>query len=210
MNWLPNAITIGRILATPVVPVLALSSPTGARYWACVVFVVLALSDAADGYFARRFGVVSNLGRLLDPVADKLLMVSTLLPIYAISHRGPASELLPWWGEFPVWALLIILGRELLVTGFRAYSAKAGVVISADWTGKWKMFLQSVFSAAALLWYPLNETALARGWSSGLWTNARAILEALVAVTLAVALVLTVYSMLHYLWSYRSLLGARR
>ena len=209
MNWVPNAITIGRMLATPVVPVLALSTGTTWRYWACAAFVALALSDALDGYLARRLKVVSNLGKLLDPVADKLLMVATLLPIYAISHRGPPTELLPWWGGFPLWALLVILGREGLVTGFRLYSAKIGVVISADWTGKWKMLIQSIFCGAALLWYPLNLTATEEGWSSQLWIQIRGIGEAIVGVSLAAALVLTIYSMAHYLWSYRTLLGAK-
>lgn len=211
MSWLPNSITIGRILAAPGVPILALSSANAERYYACGLFVVLALSDAVDGHFARKWNTVSNLGRLIDPVADKVLLIATFLPLYVISRRGPESELLPWWGEFPSWALLAILGRELLVTCFRVYSVKSGVVISAEWSGKWKMFLQSAFCGAALLWYPLATTAAERGWESGNpWERWSTVHEAAVALTLAAAIALTLYSMAHYLWSYRSLFRQQR
>jgi len=210
MNHLPNLLTTGRILATPVIAFLALSQEPQVRYWAFGIFVAAGLSDILDGYLARRLNVVSNLGRLLDPLADKLLLLATLIPIYVISHRDGGMEPLPWWGEMPLWVLIVFVGREAMVTIFRAYAVTRGIVISAGWPGKRKMLLQSLFSGGALLWFPLNQTAADRGWTGSTWEAGRGFLESWVAITLGLACFLTVYSMFHYLWTYRSLLGIRR
>jgi len=207
---LPNAITVARIVACPVIFFLAMSPSVGARLWAFVLFVAAGLSDVWDGYLARRYGWITDMGKLLDPVADKLLLAATLIPFYLLSNNGSDLGLVPWWGPLPLWVLLVIFGRELLITVFRSYAARRGVVIAAGLTGKRKTLLQSLFSGGLLLWYPLRMLAAEHGWEqSPVWRGWAAFHGAWVAITLALALFLTVYSMLDYLWRYRSLLGIR-
>jgi CDP-diacylglycerol--glycerol-3-phosphate 3-phosphatidyltransferase len=207
---LPNAITVARIIACPVLFFLAMSPSVGARLWAFVLFVAAGLSDVWDGYLARRYGWITDMGKLLDPVADKLLLAATLIPFYLLSNQGSDLGLVPWWGRLPLWVLLVIFGRELLITVFRSYAVRRGVVIAAGLTGKRKTLLQSLFSGGLLLWYPLRMLAAQRGWEqNAVWRGWAAFHGAWVAITLALALFLTVYSMLDYLWRYRSLLGIR-
>jgi len=206
---LPNVITLTRIAATPVIFLLALSPGIGARIAAFVLFVVAGLSDVWDGYLARRHGWVTDMGKLLDPVADKLLLVATLVPFYIISHRQAPEGLVPWWGPLPAWVLIVIFGRELLITVFRGYAARRGIVIAAGRSGKRKALLQNLFAGGLLLWYPILDLSSARGWHGWAWTAWRGFHGAWIGLTLALALLLTVYSMLDYLWRYRSVLGIR-
>lgn len=206
---LPNLITFGRILVCPVIFFLALASGLGARFAAFFLFVVAGLSDVWDGHLARKYGWVTDMGKLLDPLADKLLLAATWIPFYLISNRGTEEGLIPLWGPMPLWVVVVIFGREILITGFRSYAARKGVVIAAGGSGKQKALFQSLFSGGLLLWYPLMLVASERGWIHPLWRGWSLFHGTFVAVTLAVALVLTVYSMLDYLWRYRSLLGIR-
>lgn len=206
---LPNIITTARIAVCPVIFMLAMSPDVGARFWAFVLFVVAGLSDVWDGYLARRYGLITDVGKLLDPFADKLLLVATLVPFYVISHRGNDLELIPWWGPMPLWAMVVIFGREFFITLFRSYAARRDVVIPAAKSGKRKALLQALFIGGLLLWYPLNILAESHGWTGPAWDLAAQVIGAWVAITFAVAIVLTVYSMLDYLWSYRTLVGIR-
>ncbi len=206
---LPNVITVARILVCPVLFFLALASGVGARFGAFGLYVAAGLSDVWDGYLARKHGLVTDMGKLLDPLADKLLLASTWIPFYLISHRGVEAETIPWWGPMPMWVLAVILGREIFITGFRSYAARKGVVIAAGAAGKQKTLSQSIFTGGLLLWWPLLRVATSRGWDGALWTGWSFLHRLVVGVTLAAALVLTVYSMLDYLWRYRSLLGLR-
>lgn len=206
---LPNIITVARIVACPVVFALALSPGVAARLWAFALFVVAGLSDVWDGWLARKYGLITDMGKLLDPIADKLLLVATLVPFYVISHRGGPLDEIPTWGPMPLWVILVIFGRELFITLFRSYAAKKGVVIAAGKSGKRKTLLQALFIGGLLFWYPLVSLADAGQWSGLAWTLGSGFVRSWVAVTLAAAIVLTVYSMFDYLWSYRSLIGIR-
>ena len=206
---LPNVITVGRIVACPAIFVLALSPSAGARLVAFVLFVVAGLSDLWDGYLARKHGWITDVGKLLDPLADKLLLVSTFIPFYIISHREGELGLIPWWGMLPMWVLIVILGRELLVTLFRQWAVRQDVVIAAGTSGKYKTLLQNLFSGGLLLWYPLQEFANARGLANLPYRTFVQVHSAWIGVTLALALILTIYSMVDYLWTYRALLGFR-
>ena len=93
---LPNIITVARIAACPAVFFLAMAPGVGARSWAFVLFVAAGLSDIWDGYLARRYHLITDMGKLLDPIADKLLLVATFVPFYMISRRGLESDLIPW------------------------------------------------------------------------------------------------------------------
>lgn len=206
---LPNVITGVRILAAPLVAWMALSEGTGMRFAAFVLFLAAALSDLWDGYLARKHGWITDIGKLLDPLADKLLLVATLIPIYVISHRIGPGNAVPVWGVFPLWALIVLLGRELFITLFRSYASRRGVVIAAGRSGKYKAFVQNLFVGGVLLWYPLEQWARTRSLSGPAWGAWSFVHRWFVAITLAVALVLTIYSMLDYLWRYRSLVGFR-
>lgn len=128
---LPNVLTLSRILLIPVFVVL-FSTPTPERsLWAASVFVIAAVTDLLDGYLARRRSQVTKLGRLLDPIADKLLILSGLFLLVGL-------------GQVPAWVAIVITGREVAVTGIRAIAANAGIVIEAERLGKYKMVFQVV------------------------------------------------------------------
>jgi CDP-diacylglycerol---glycerol-3-phosphate 3-phosphatidyltransferase len=208
---LPNMITVARIvLAAMVVPLLFIDS-LGFRLLAFVIFLVAAVSDLWDGHLARSRGLITNLGKLLDPIADKLLLFATFVPFYLLSHSSTRPEPFPWFGGvFPLWILLVIFGRELFITLFRSYAARRGVVIPAGQAGKYKAVIQNIFVGAAILWFAFHSAARARGWDGTFWEGWQRFHFAFCVFTLSVALVLTVYSMLVYLWGYRGGLGAER
>jgi CDP-diacylglycerol--glycerol-3-phosphate 3-phosphatidyltransferase len=207
---LPNLITLGRIAACPFLFWLVLRAGAGAGFWAFGLFVLAALSDLWDGYLARKHGWITDFGKLLDPLADKLLLVATLVPFYVVSSRPGELNDVPWWGPLPLWVLVVIFAREIAITVFRAYAARRGVVVAAGRSGKLKSLAQSLFAGGLLLWYPLLSLAVARDWeSSRVWEVWSAFHGGWVGITLFVALVLTIYSMFDYLWSYRTLMGMR-
>lgn len=128
---LPNFLTLSRILLIPVF-VLVFSSPTpGRSLAAAIVFAVAAITDLLDGYLARRRSQVTKLGRLLDPIADKLLVLSALILLVQYDRVGALVAIL-------------MIGREVAVTGVRAIAAAQGIVIAAETTGKYKMAAQVV------------------------------------------------------------------
>jgi CDP-diacylglycerol--glycerol-3-phosphate 3-phosphatidyltransferase len=206
---LPNVITLGRILACPAVFFLTLAPSVSLRLISFVLFVAAGISDLWDGYLARKHGLITDLGKLMDPLADKLLLVATFVPFYILSHRDAPVGPLPFLGPLPLWVVLVIFGREVFITLFRSYAAGRGVVISAGKSGKYKAFLQSLFVGGLLLWYPLQMMAIERGWSGGFWKFWSTLHGGWVVVMLSAALVLTVYSLGDYLWRYRGLLGVR-
>ena len=124
LNW-ANRITLLRIGA--VLPIVVLMHfPRPLLCWiAAVLFVLASLSDFLDGYIARREGMVTTFGKFLDPLADKLLICSVLVQMVAL-------------GWVPAWVTILVIVRELAVTGLRAVAADHGVVIAADRYGKWK------------------------------------------------------------------------
>ncbi|MDH5591089.1 MAG: CDP-diacylglycerol--glycerol-3-phosphate 3-phosphatidyltransferase [Gemmatimonadota bacterium] len=203
----PNVITVARIAVCPVVFWLALEPGVSARFGAFALFLVAALSDVWDGYLARKHDWITDIGKLLDPIADKLLLASTFIPFYLISHRGEASGEVPGWGPLPLWVVLVIFGREILITVFRSYAVRRGVVIAAGKSGKHKALVQNLFSGGLLLWYPLRDLVRAEGWDTGPWFAWEAFHGVWITVTLGLAVVLTVYSMLDYLWRYRSVVN---
>ena len=206
---LPNVITIARILACPAVFFLVFMDSASLRFAAWALFVAAAVSDLWDGYLARKHGLITDLGKLLDPLADKLLLVSTFVPFYILSQSSGPVGPLPFLGPLPLWIVLVILGREFLITVFRSYAARRGVVISAGQAGKYKAFTQNLFIGGLLLWYPLQMISREEGWSGGFWTFWTYLHGGWIALFLSVALLLTIFSLLDYLWRFRTLLGLR-
>jgi CDP-diacylglycerol--glycerol-3-phosphate 3-phosphatidyltransferase len=219
MAWrnLPNAITLGRIVLALVVAPMLMTDHSGWRLGAFVVFLAAAFSDLWDGHLARSRNLVSNFGKLMDPLADKLLLGLTFIPFYLLDHyREPATPF-PWldpvpawrW-TFPLWIVVVIFGRELFITLFRGYAANRGVILAAGKAGKLKAVFQNIFIGSAILWYALWSAARERGWNGEVWKYWRWFHTAFTSVALAVAVVLTVYSLYVYLRDFGSLAGKKQ
>ncbi|MEE0772627.1 MAG: CDP-diacylglycerol--glycerol-3-phosphate 3-phosphatidyltransferase [Anaerovoracaceae bacterium] len=132
---LPNKLTMGRILAIPVFIVVFLM---GYNYAAAVIFILAALTDMLDGHIARKYNLVTNFGKLMDPLADKLLVMSALLCLVQV-------------GDVAGWMVIVILGREFIITGMRQVAAAQGIVIAAGTTGKIKTITQMIAIPLLLL-----------------------------------------------------------
>jgi cardiolipin synthase len=138
---LPNMLTYGRILAVPLVVLCfflegRLQSSEFARWSAFAIFIAASVTDYLDGYLARAWQQTSNIGRMLDPIADKLLVATCLLLLAAdTDYRGGIAG----WS---LWAAIIILCREILVSGLREYLAELRVSVPVTALAKWKTFLQ--------------------------------------------------------------------
>jgi CDP-diacylglycerol--glycerol-3-phosphate 3-phosphatidyltransferase len=145
LKRLPNDITFVRLALVPVFVILLYQDSVVARWLAFAVFVFAAVTDYVDGYLARRFGAVSDLGKLLDPLVDKVLILAALVMLLARRDFGEAgftvSDGSPW---VPAWLVIVILGRELWVTGLRGMAAAQGVIVAAGRSGKVKSGLQMV------------------------------------------------------------------
>ncbi len=135
---LPNHITLLRLALVPVFVLLLYQDSRTAHWVAFAVFVVAAITDYVDGYLARKFGAVSDLGRLLDPLVDKVLILSALVML--VGRR----DLIDGSAWVPAWLVIVILGRELWVTGLRGLAASQGVILAAGRSGKVKSGLQMI------------------------------------------------------------------
>ncbi len=204
-STLPNAITVARILMAPAVFFLMFEPDFGARFIAFWLFVVAGVSDLVDGNLARKYGWTSDFGKLVDPIADKLLLVATFIPFYIISHR-PDAVPIPLWRTLPLWVLLVVFGREVLITLIRALAARRGIVIPAGKAGKQKALSQNVFIGTAICWYALQSAAREHGWGGPDWTAWQVFHGTVLVITLGLALALTVYSLFVYLWGWRSIM----
>jgi CDP-diacylglycerol---glycerol-3-phosphate 3-phosphatidyltransferase len=126
---LPNALTLLRILAVPVVVVALLGETPNGDALAAAVFALAAATDGLDGYFARSRDAVTTFGKLMDPLADKLLVIGALVSLVSLDR-------------LEAWVAMVIIAREVAVTGLRAIAAERGIVIAASWLGKLKTVLQ--------------------------------------------------------------------
>lgn len=184
---LPNAITIARlVLAAIFVLAATLSTPVG-NLVALVTFVLAAFSDFLDGYLARKLNLVTSLGKLLDPLADKILVSAAFIHLTALDLC-------------PVWVTSVIIAREFLVTGLRQIAVEQDQVIAADNLGKWKTTFQLVFCIAALTWLvvePRTPNLFHTLTQPGSW---------LLSISLYGALALTALSGFNYTWKGRHLL----
>jgi CDP-diacylglycerol---glycerol-3-phosphate 3-phosphatidyltransferase len=137
----PNVLTLLRILAVPVIVVALLGETPNGDALAAGVFALAAFTDGLDGYIARRRRDVTTFGKLMDPLADKLLIVAALVSLVSL-------------GRLAAWVAMVIIARELAVTGLRAVAVEQGVVIAASWLGKLKTALQVAAVFALIIWNP--------------------------------------------------------
>ena len=129
---LPNKLTIFRVILIPVFIIALMSGiipePVN-RYVGVVIFCVASFTDYLDGHIARKYNLVTNCGKFMDPLADKLLVSSALICMIEL-------------GFLPAWIVIIIISREFIITGFRLIAAEGGLVIAASWWGKIKTVTQ--------------------------------------------------------------------
>jgi CDP-diacylglycerol---glycerol-3-phosphate 3-phosphatidyltransferase len=220
---LPNAITSARIAVAPLIALLPLQPSAGTRLAGFVLFIIAAVTDYWDGHLARTRNLVTNLGRLLDPLADKLLLVATFIPMYLLQGARTGWE--PLGGlagdapfafvtplgrvGLPWWVAAAVLGRELFMTIFRQLAARRGVVISAIGPAKWKTGFQSTWVGAAYFWFFAATLAEGRGWEGGAWTGFAYFNGIVGVVTMTAAVAMTLYSMGLYLQRFGGVFRAR-
>jgi CDP-diacylglycerol--glycerol-3-phosphate 3-phosphatidyltransferase len=138
----PNNLTMFRMAASPIIVILLLFPPNRiCTFFAALAFTIAAITDYFDGFLARRDGLVSNFGKAMDPLADKLLVSCSLIMLVS-------------YGWVPAWMACIIIGRELAVTGLRNIIAERGEDISASFLGKYKVGFQIAAIIPLLLHYP--------------------------------------------------------
>lgn len=217
---LPNAVTAGRIAVTPLIAWLPLAPSSALRLTAFALFTLAAGTDYVDGQLARSRKEETDLGRLLDPLADKLLLLATCVPMFLLMRPNahadawPAKALnnvLPFrtpFGDVPLawWVLAIVLGREVFMTLFRQIAARRGVVIAAIGPAKWKTALQLFWIGCAYCWFWTATLAATQHWESTPW-NVFANFTGIVGVAaMTGSIALTLYSLGLYMRRYSFIL----
>ena len=137
---LPNSLTLFRVACIPVLVILLFFPHKATSFVAALVFALASISDLLDGFLARRQQLVTTFGKFLDPLADKLIVSAALIMLIPL-------------GRAPAWMVVVIVGRELAITGLRSMAVSEGKVISADELGKKKMVFQIVAILGLLLHY---------------------------------------------------------
>jgi len=190
-----NILTLARIILVPAVLILlylihpepndqnwrhpTASLPIGSdrlySLLAVIFFTVASLTDLLDGYLARKYKLVTNLGKLLDPLADKILVLGTMVFLVELNR-------------LPGWMAVVVLTRELAVTSLRGVAGADGVVIAASWLGKYKTVFQDFALGFVMLYYPVHG---ANVYAVGM-------------VFMMVAVILTIWSGIDYFWAFRA------
>lgn len=215
---LPNSLSAARIATAPFLLVLPFIPSTAMRLTAFILYVLAAVTDYLDGRFARTRKMETNLGRMLDPLADKILLIATLVPVYLLmQHRyhwlarflgvEPDPRAYPFetiFGPFglPWWILAAVVGRELFMTLFRSAAARRGVVIAAIGPAKWKTVFQAIWIGAAYFWFFASTAASEYNLGGAAW-HAFALFNGMVGLlSMTGAVVLTMYSLALYMRRY--------
>jgi CDP-diacylglycerol--glycerol-3-phosphate 3-phosphatidyltransferase len=146
----PNVLSLFRIAIVPLLVYLLTDPGRLAGFVAAVLFFFASLTDYFDGYLARKHGIVTTLGKFLDPLADKLIVVSVLIMLAAMPCEGGAIACEP---RVPAWVVVLIVGRELAVTGLRSIASGEGITLGAEELGKYKMIFQMFALVGLLLHY---------------------------------------------------------
>ena len=148
---LPNTITVVRTAAVPILLLLPFYPGPRGSYLIGWCFTIAAISDLVDGWLARRGQMVTRIGKLLDPLADKLIVATALIVMVSMKAGADGIERIPAWAT---WMVVVIVGRELAVTGLRGLASSQGQVMAASGYGKLKTFAQNVAIGAMIFYYP--------------------------------------------------------
>jgi len=138
---LPNWLTMARIMMVPFLILCYYIGIPGWNYYAAAIFIVASITDMLDGMLARKMRLVSNFGKLMDPIADKVLFMAALLIVMD-------------WGKIGPLVAILLLAREFVISGFRLVAASEGIVVPAGTVGKWKTVIQLVGISSILLENP--------------------------------------------------------
>jgi CDP-diacylglycerol--glycerol-3-phosphate 3-phosphatidyltransferase len=184
---LPNKLTVGRLVLTVFfVAFLSTSTPLG-DVVALALFIIASLTDWLDGYLARKLNQMTNFGKLMDPLADKVLVASALVCLIPL-------------GALPSWVVIVIITREFLITGLRQLAAGQGVILPADPLGKHKTAWQFITILFFLILLAAGDCFGDESrWLRFLWVR-------LGPWLIGITVILTIYSGLAYLWKNRNLL----
>ena len=174
---LPNKLTTFRVILIPFF-VFFLISPFFdgyGNYIALAIFIIASLTDMADGKIARKYNLVTNFGKFMDPLADKLLVCSALICLIALD-------------KIPAWIVIVIISREFIISGFRLIAAENGIVIAANYWGKFKTVSQMIMIILLLI-------------------DLGGVFDILEQIFIWLSLALTVISLITYIWQNRSVLS---
>ena len=172
----PNKLTLLRVILIPFCVVCMLAVDAGWGKWAALaIFIVASLTDTLDGYLARRDNLVTNFGKFMDPLADKLLVCSAMICLVDMER-------------IPSWIVIIIIGREFVISGFRLIASDNGVVIAANYWGKLKTVCQMVMIIVVI-------------------ANLGGFFAVVEQILIYLSLILTVISLATYLWDNRKVLS---
>jgi CDP-diacylglycerol--glycerol-3-phosphate 3-phosphatidyltransferase len=174
----PNKLTVARMIMVPFLVVFLLTGWGGEanRYISLILFVAASITDWFDGYLARKNHLVTNFGKFMDPLADKLLVCSAMICMIEL-------------GRLPAWFVIIIIGREFIISGFRLIAAENGIVIAANYWGKFKTVSQMIMIILLILHFNLSVFVI------------------LEQIFIWLSLALTVISLMTYIWQNRSVLS---
>lgn len=139
---IPNALTVSRILIVPIIALLLIYDGVIPSVIAAILFGAATITDVLDGYFARKLHIESDLGKLLDPLADKLLIATVMIMLIPL-------------GRIPAWIVAVVIAREMAVTGLRGMASERSIIIAANWLGKYKTAFQSAALIPLLVHYPI-------------------------------------------------------
>lgn len=187
---LPNKLTLSRVIMVPFFVVFILLVPKFLYFkWiALAIFIIASLTDLLDGKIARKYNLVTNFGKFMDPLADKLLVCSALIAMSSL-------------GVIPAWITIVIIAREFIISGFRLIAAEKGVVIAASMWGKWKTTFQMVMLCVQMVVMDQYVSANGNIAANGLYvvTPFYQVLMMIGSITMYIALILTVVSLIDYL-----------
>ena len=173
----PNKLTVGRMIMVPFLVLFLLTGWGGEanRYISVAIFVIASVTDWFDGYLARKNHLVTNFGKFMDPLADKLLVCSAMICLIDL-------------GRLPAWIVIVIIAREFIISGFRLIAAENGIVIAANYWGKFKTVSQMIMIILLLI-------------------DLGGAFDILGEIFIWLSLALTVISLITYIWQNRSVLS---
>lgn len=173
---LPNKLTMLRVILIPFFVLFMLVNITGIDKWiALAIFIIASLTDLADGKIARKYNLVTNFGKFMDPLADKLLVCSAMIALIEL-------------GLIPAWIVIVIIAREFVISGFRLIASDNGVVIAASYWGKFKTTFQMIMVILMIIQSGIADMNIALDW-----------LNILTMIIMYIALALTIVSLIDYL-----------
>ena len=174
---LPNKLTVLRVIMVPFFVFFMLTDVGGAanKWIALAIFVIASLTDMLDGKIARKYNLVTNFGKFMDPLADKLLVCSALICMIELR-------------ELPAWMVIIIISREFIISGFRLIAAENGIVIAANYWGKFKTVSQMIMIILLLI-------------------DLGGVFDILEQIFIWLSLALTVISLITYIWQNKNVLS---